>query len=194
MLSIIHTLKWVRQPKIDLCQSLACVADALSLLYSASAQYRVRIPRSRKDICRLIWLASFLRCFWLARFELSVDRPNMTNSSWQETEPVIVWNETLESAWTTEVFLTLFLRSLCSAWSIVHFDWAKFCLAALSLTFRGYEAGLFHADWVISSRGLFFCRPAQCVCNRLLFYSKCAGFTVCFTYSDISLSMCINQC
>ena len=106
----------------------------------------------------------------------------------REAEPVIVWNETLESAWTTEVFLTLFLRSLCSAWSIVHFDWAKFCLAALSLTFRGYEAGLFHTYRVISSRGLFFCRPAQCVCNRLLFYSKCTGFTVCFTYSDISLS------
>ena len=33
-----------------------------------------------------------------------------------------------------------------------------------------------------------------CVCFRLLFYSTCTGFTVCFTYSDISLSMCINQC
>ena len=29
----------------------------------------------------------------------------------------------------------------------------------------------------------------MCVCNR----SKCAGFTVCFTYSNISLSMSINQ-
>ena len=26
-----------------------------------------------------------------------------------------------------------------------------------------------------------------CFCSRLLFYSKCTGFTVCFTYSDISL-------
>ena len=26
-------------------------------------------------------------------------------------------------------------------------------------------------------------------CSRLLFYSKCSGFTVCFTYSDVSLSM-----
>ena len=32
-----------------------------------------------------------------------------------------------------------------------------------------------------------------CLCNRLLFYSKCTGFTVCFTYSDISLTMYINQ-
>ena len=32
-----------------------------------------------------------------------------------------------------------------------------------------------------------------CVCIRLLFYSKCTGFTVCFTYNDISLSMYINQ-
>ena len=29
----------------------------------------------------------------------------------------------------------------------------------------------------------------MCVCNRLLLYSKCAGFTVCFTYNHISLSM-----
>ena len=27
-----------------------------------------------------------------------------------------------------------------------------------------------------------------------IFYRKCAGFTVCFTYNDISLSMYINQC
>ena len=32
-----------------------------------------------------------------------------------------------------------------------------------------------------------------CLCSRLLFYSKCTGFTVCFTYSDISLTMDINQ-
>ena len=32
-----------------------------------------------------------------------------------------------------------------------------------------------------------------CLCSRLLFYSKCTRFTVCFTYSDISLNMYINQ-
>ena len=32
-----------------------------------------------------------------------------------------------------------------------------------------------------------------CLCCRLLFYSKCTGFTVSFTYSDISLTMYINQ-
>ena len=32
-----------------------------------------------------------------------------------------------------------------------------------------------------------------CLCSRLLFYSKCTGFTVCFTYSGISLTMYINQ-
>ena len=31
------------------------------------------------------------------------------------------------------------------------------------------------------------------LCIRLLFYSKCTGFTVCFTYGDISLTMHINQ-
>ena len=36
--------------------------------------------------------------------------------------------------------------------------------------------------------------PAQSVCvARLLFYSKCSGFTVCLTYSDMSLTMYINQ-
>ena len=27
----------------------------------------------------------------------------------------------------------------------------------------------------------------MCVCNRLLVHSKCTGFTICFTYNDISL-------
>ena len=33
---------------------------------------------------------------------------------------------------------------------------SKFCFAALSFTVRGYEAGLFHAYWVISSWGFRF--------------------------------------
>ena len=33
----------------------------------------------------------------------------------------------------------------------------------------------------------------MCLCSRLLLYSKCTGFTVCFTYSDVSLTMYINQ-
>ena len=33
----------------------------------------------------------------------------------------------------------------------------------------------------------------MCVCNRLLFYSKCTGFIICFTYDHTSLSMYINQ-
>ena len=33
----------------------------------------------------------------------------------------------------------------------------------------------------------------MCLCSRLLFYSKCTGFNVCFTYSYISLTMYINQ-
>ena len=33
-----------------------------------------------------------------------------------------------------------------------------------------------------------------CVCNRLLFESKCTGCAVCFTYSDTSLSMYTYQC
>ena len=33
----------------------------------------------------------------------------------------------------------------------------------------------------------------MCVCSRLVFCSKCTGFTVCFPYSNISLSMYINH-
>ena len=32
-----------------------------------------------------------------------------------------------------------------------------------------------------------------CLCSRLLFCSKCTGFTVCLTYNDTSLTMYINQ-
>ena len=32
-----------------------------------------------------------------------------------------------------------------------------------------------------------------CLCSRLLFYTKCTGFTVCITYTDISLTLHINQ-
>ena len=37
--------------------------------------------------------------------------------------------------------------------------------------------------------------PTQsvCVADCLIFYSKCTGFTVCFTYSDISLTVYTNQ-
>ena len=36
--------------------------------------------RSRKDICEHFWLASLLHSLmWLVWFELSIDRPNMTN-------------------------------------------------------------------------------------------------------------------
>ena len=49
-----------------------------------SAQYRVWILQSRKDICRHFWSASFLHSVELVRFELSIDGPNTTNSLWQK--------------------------------------------------------------------------------------------------------------
>ena len=53
---------------------------------------------------------------------------------------------------------------------------------------------LLHAFTPISGSGL---KPQGagtiCLCSRLLFYSKCSGFTVCLTYSDTSLTMYINQ-
>ena len=134
--------------------AIACVADALNLLYRASANGELvhnivfESRETRTYVDRRFRLASFLHSLWLV---LSVDRPN------REIELVMVWNATLESAWRTEVFLALFLRSSCSAWSILHFDWAIIFFEALSITFRGYEAGRFHAYWVItSSCGLCF--------------------------------------
>ena len=123
--------------------AIACVADALNLLYGASANGELvhnivfesrGVARTYVD--RRFRLASFLRSLWSVRFELSVDRPS------REIELEMVWNVTLES---------------CSAWSILHFDWAIIFFEPLSITFRGYEAGLFHAYWVItSSCGLCF--------------------------------------
>ena len=43
-----------------------------------SAQYRVQILQSRKDICWHLWSASFLQSVELVRFELSIDGPNTT--------------------------------------------------------------------------------------------------------------------
>ena len=53
--------------------------------------------------------------------------------------------------------IQIFYRKQSWVTLILHFDWANF-FAALCLTLRGYEAGLFHAYWVISSCGLCFCR------------------------------------
>ena len=63
---------------------------------------------------------------------------------------------TEESAWTTVVFLALFLRSLCSVWSILH--WANFILPLWVSHLEVEEAGLFHVYWAISSYGSCFCR------------------------------------
>ena len=70
---------------------------------------------------------------------------------------VIVWNVTLDSEldWTTEgAFYYFLLHRLCSTHSILNSVWATLTFAALNLTFRGHEAGRFHAYWVIISRGL----------------------------------------
>ena len=45
----------------------------------------------------------------------------------------------------------------CKRCSILNFDWVNLVFAALSLIFRGHEAGLLHAYWVIISCGLCFC-------------------------------------
>ena len=57
---------------------------------------------------------------------------------------------------TTVVFLALFLRNLCSAWSILH--WANFILPLWVSHLEVEEASLFHVYWAISSYGLGFCR------------------------------------
>ena len=54
-------------------------------------------------------------------------------------------------------------------------------------------SGTFHrpsrSDWPVHPQGAH----TICLCSRLLFYSKCTGFTVCFAYSDISLTLYTNQ-
>ena len=117
---------------------------------------------SCKDICEHFWLARLLHSLimWLVWFELSIDRPNTTNlyiacekGDWAFDSAI---NVIEESAWTTVVFLALFLCSLCSAWSILH--WANFILPLWVSHLDVEVAGLFHAYWAISSYGLCFCR------------------------------------
>ena len=69
--SVTHTWRFFRKQRMERLR--------------ISVQYRVRILQSRKNICRLFWLASLLVSLWLVRVELSVDRPNTTNSSWQDS-------------------------------------------------------------------------------------------------------------
>ena len=117
--------------------------------------------RSRKDICEQFWSARLLHSLimWLVWFELSTDRPNTTNlyiacekGDWAFDSAI---NMTEEPAWTTVVFLALFL-CLCSAWSILH--WANFILPLWVSYLEVGVAGLFHAYWAVSSYGLCFCR------------------------------------
>ena len=63
-------------------------------------------------------------------------------------------------------------------------SWAKLC-ERRSILYCTLTESIFYGVTVRPFEGAH----TMCVCNR----SKCAGFTVCFTYSNISLSMSINQ-
>ena len=55
---------------------------------------------------------------------------------------------------------------------------SKFCFAALSLTVRGYEPGLFHAYWVISSWGFRFLQMfSDRIWSQMQFTIKWFSFT-----------------
>ena len=98
---------------------------------------------------------------------LSVDRPNTTDSLWQD----LVSNRACDSV-ECDLRVSLnnrgFSCSLC-AWSILHFDWAKF-FASLNLTFRCYKASLFHAYWVISYYCFSKCFQTGCDHGCSFFY------------------------
>ena len=90
--------------------------------------------------------------------ETSVDRPNTTHKL------VIMWNVILRVCLNSGSLSFFFSRAKftsttqCKTCSILNFDWVNLVFAALSLIFRGHEAGLLHAYWVIISCGLCFCR------------------------------------
>ena len=63
-------------------------------------------------------------------------------------------------------------------------SWAKLC-ERRSILYCTLTENIFYGVTVRPFEGAH----TMCVCNR----SKCAGFTVCFTYSNISLSMSMNQ-
>ena len=141
---------------------------------------------SQRDICEHFWLVSLLHSLmWLVWFELRVDRPNTTNiyiyiacekGDWAFDSAINAVTE--ESAWTTVVFLALFLHSLCSAWSILH--WANYILPLWVSHLEVEEAGLFHAYWAISSYGLCFCRSmfSDRIWSQMQFTMKWFSFTL----------------
>ena len=70
------------------------------------------------------------------------------------------------------------------------------CVLRLSCVVHGPIYGCFMGFYANGFLSIYlYTQGARtiCLCSRLLFYSECTGFTVCFTYSDISLTMYINQ-
>ena len=89
-----------------------------------------------------------------------------------------------ESAWTVVLFLFLSRAKVtsttqCMTCSILNLDWVNLLFAAKSLIFRGHEAGLLHAYWVIISCGLCFCQVSligfdfRCSCKVFYILDLC---------------------
>ena len=154
--------------------------------------------RSCKDICEHFSLVSLLHSsMWLVWLELSADRPNTTNihiySLWEgsrgdrDSDSVGIVRDSAKrdqrvSLNNKGVSCSL-LRSLCSAWSILH--WANFILPLWVSHLEVEVAGLFHAYWAISSYGLCFCR-----CFLTGFDRKCSlPWKMIFFYLCLSLKL-----
>ena len=64
--------------------------------------------------------------------------------------------------------------------------------SGIIIALAGLKTSTDNADRLLNA-SLSSGRPHNVRVCQLLFYGKCTGFTVCFSYSDISLSMSINQ-
>ena len=64
--------------------------------------------------------------------------------------------------------------------------------SGIIIALAGLKTSTDNADRLLNA-SLSLGRPHNVRVCRLLLYGKCTGVTVCFTYSDISLSMSVNQ-
>ena len=110
-----------------------------------------------------------------------------------------VWNEA-ENREQSEARALRARKTLTPRFTDFFTDFEKKLSVLQSTCPQGYLFSEFRISrWIlqllfkIGFRVGFFTGGAQtiCLCSRLLFYSKCTGFTVCLTYSYISLIMYI---
>ena len=123
--------------------------------------------------------------------KVCVIKQQLYKSPW---EPAYYWSETCRR-YLTKVIYQLSWNEYNKAW--LNTNWPKHRIYLPYSSRNCFESFEYSEKRIASIHKNFLPSPqgahTMCLCSRLLLYSKCTGFTVCFTYSDISLTMYINQ-